>query len=279
MKWNMFLGALVVSVGLCSQSFGFELLDRMLGLNDCGCNSCCEPQCCEKSCEPACPQPDCCAQPACEPACAAPACEPACATACDTGCCDNGCGHKHRRHGHGCCEGNVKCGCNHCGVKTCHSHDLFGGLRGLFHHDRCCNNGCGCQQDCCAQPACEPACAAPACEPACAAPACEPSCGCNQGCGNDCGCRKKRCHRGCLLDIFGHKHRCRKSCCNTGCNGCGAEPSCGCNGGVAPAGAPMPAAGAPTDAAPMPPAPMADPQASVRSHRRVVQASKVVRAN
>jgi hypothetical protein len=39
------------------------------------------------------------------------------------------------------------------------------------------------------------------------------------------------------------------------------------------------AAGAPTDAAPMPPAPMADPQASMRSQRRVVQASKVVRAN
>ena len=49
MKWNMVFGALVVSVGLCSQSYGFELLDRMLGLNDCGCNSCCQ-----KSCEPAC---------------------------------------------------------------------------------------------------------------------------------------------------------------------------------------------------------------------------------
>ena len=125
MRWNMFVGALVVSVGLSSQSFGFELLDRMLGLNDCGCNSCCEPQCCEKSCAPACEQA--CA-PACEPACAAPACEPACATACDTGCCGNGHGHR----GHGCCEGNVKCGCNHWGVKTCHSHDLFCGLRGLI---------------------------------------------------------------------------------------------------------------------------------------------------
>src|SRR5690606_41926598 len=53
MKWNMVFGALVVSVGLCSQSFGFELLDRMLGLNDCGCNSCCtaQPSCgCDKGC-------------------------------------------------------------------------------------------------------------------------------------------------------------------------------------------------------------------------------------
>jgi hypothetical protein len=40
-----------------------------------------------------------------------------------------------------------------------------------------------------------------------------------------------------------------------------------------------PGAGVPTDAAPMPPAPMADPQAQLRSQRRVVQASKIVRAN
>src|SRR4029078_9491966 len=59
MRWNMVFGALVVSVGLCAQSFGFELLDRMLGLNDCGCNSCCqkscEPSCgCDQGCEPKC---------------------------------------------------------------------------------------------------------------------------------------------------------------------------------------------------------------------------------
>ncbi len=40
MKWNMVFGALVVSVGLCGRGFGFELLERMLGLNDCGCTSC-----------------------------------------------------------------------------------------------------------------------------------------------------------------------------------------------------------------------------------------------
>src|SRR5215207_6514379 len=96
MKWNMVFGALVVSVGLCSQSFGFELLDRMLGLNDCGCNSCCtaEASCgCDKGCEPACcaAEPSCCA--AVEPACGcAAACEPACgcAPACDS-CCASKC--------------------------------------------------------------------------------------------------------------------------------------------------------------------------------------------
>src|SRR4029079_17127936 len=105
MRWNMLLGALVVSAGLSTQSFGFELLDRMLGLNDCGCNSCCEPKCCEKSC--AAPS---CAAPACEscaaPACAAPACEATCAAApscgCDSGCGNEcGCGRGHHRGG--CC--------------------------------------------------------------------------------------------------------------------------------------------------------------------------------
>jgi hypothetical protein len=266
MRWNLFLGALVVSAGLSSQSFGFELLDRMLGLNGCGGNSCCQPQCCEKSCcAPAC-EPAC-AAPACAPACAAPACEPTCCEqpACNTGC---GCGQGN------CCQGNVKCGCSHWGVRTCHSHDLFAGLRGLFDCNRgCCNsgcnNGCGCAEATCfAQPVCEQTCSAQ--------PACEQSC-CNNGCGHH------RAHRACLLDIFGrHRRCCQSSCCQSAC-----EASCGCAGGacaggVGAPGAPMPpapGAGAPTDAAPMPPAPMADPQASMRSQRRILQASKIVRAN
>jgi hypothetical protein len=76
MKWNMFLGALVVSLGLCSQSFGFDLLNRMLGRNSGGC---CQSQCCETSCcEPTCCEPAC-----CEPAC----CEPACCE--QQSCCDS----------------------------------------------------------------------------------------------------------------------------------------------------------------------------------------------
>jgi hypothetical protein len=42
--------------------------------------------------------------------------------------------------------------------------------------------------------------------------------------------------------------------------------------------APAPAAGS-GEAAPMPPAPMADPSAAIPGTRRVVQASKFVRAN
>ena len=42
MKWSMFVGALVLSMSLCSsqQSYGFELLDRMLGAG-CGCEAAC----------------------------------------------------------------------------------------------------------------------------------------------------------------------------------------------------------------------------------------------
>src|SRR4030042_1402373 len=101
MKWNMVVGALVVSVGLCSQSFGFELLDRMLGLNDCGCNSCCQKAPswgCDKGCEPAwaaAPSSGVAAEPAC--AAAAPSCaaEPSCgcASACGSCCKKQRCGH------------------------------------------------------------------------------------------------------------------------------------------------------------------------------------------
>src|SRR5258705_12208717 len=72
-----FLGALMVSIALTSPSFGFCLLDRMLG-NGCGC--CCEPSCscCEKSC----------------------GCEQSCG--CNSGCGgENSCRHSCRRGGGG----------------------------------------------------------------------------------------------------------------------------------------------------------------------------------
>ena len=48
MKWNV-LGALMLSLCLAGPSYGYGLLDMMLG-SGCGCD-CCEPQCCcEKSC-------------------------------------------------------------------------------------------------------------------------------------------------------------------------------------------------------------------------------------
>jgi hypothetical protein len=44
MKRMLFLGALVLGVSVCSQSFGFEILDRMLGCKKGG-TSCTEPSC------------------------------------------------------------------------------------------------------------------------------------------------------------------------------------------------------------------------------------------
>ncbi|HWA97001.1 MAG TPA: hypothetical protein VG713_00850 [Pirellulales bacterium] len=73
-----------------------------------------------------------------------------------------------------------------------------------------------------------------------------------------------------MLGNLFKKHSCGNSCggcCDTGCGGC-------CGG--APAG-PAPAAGG--DGAPMPPAPMADPSASYRGRRGMVQASRSVVRN
>ncbi len=85
MKWNM-LGALIVGICLTGQSYGFGLLDTMLGCG-CGCDSC-EPQCC---CEKSCGYSDDC-------------CDPGCGAADD--CCDPGCGCADDCCGDGCCGGD-----------------------------------------------------------------------------------------------------------------------------------------------------------------------------
>ena len=135
MKWKMVLGALVVSAGLCTQSYGFELLDRMLGIHhhSSGCNSCCEPACCE----PACCEPTCCEANAC--------CEPACCE--KSACCGNGCGNDCCEPS--CCEADACCdsccdtGC--CKKRCCLLDRLFACKK------RCCKSSCcdDCCDDCC----------------------------------------------------------------------------------------------------------------------------------
>ncbi len=49
MKLKLVFGALVLVTSLTGRSYGFELLDSLLGMNSCGCG-CCEPKCCEKTC-------------------------------------------------------------------------------------------------------------------------------------------------------------------------------------------------------------------------------------
>ena len=70
MKGKTIFGALLVSVALCSQGFGLELLNNLLGLNSGGCGTCAKVA----ACDPACAK-----VAACDPACAkVAACDPAC---------------------------------------------------------------------------------------------------------------------------------------------------------------------------------------------------------
>ena len=198
MKRMLFLGALVLGVTVCSQSFGFELLDRMLGCK--GCTSCCEPGC-DAGAGDGCCEPGCDAGNGC--------CEPACDAGAGDGCCGSSC----------------------CGTRKCRKHDLFGGLKGLFEkckrkHSSCCEPACDAGNGCC-----EPACDA-------GAGCCEPSCGAASCCGTSCRKKhtpirdllkavhaaKKRCHRNSC---------CGTSCCEPACdagNGC-CEPACDAGNG------------------------------------------------
>ena len=102
MKWKLFLGAIVVSMSLCSQSYGAGLLERMLGLK----GGCCKSDCCETSC--------------CEA-------DPGCCEA-DPGCCEEP----------ACCEQDACCDpCNSCCKRRC-----GGFLRNLFKMRRCCGDSC-----------------------------------------------------------------------------------------------------------------------------------------
>ena len=270
MKRMMFLGALVLGVTVCSQSFGFELLNKMLGHK--GCTSCCEPDCgagngCAGACEPGCGAGNGCAEPACGAGngCAEPACDA----------------------GNGCCE--PACGASSCcGVRKFKKHDLFGGLKGLFEKCKrkhrsctgCCEPACGAGNGC-AEPACGAGngCAEPACgagngcaEPACDAGngCCEPSCGAAAGC-----CSKRKCPtpiRDLLKAIHAAK-KSRKSC--TGC--CGSEPDCSAgNGCCEPGCGAEPACGAGNGCAEAAPTP--DASASVKTQTKVVAVSRTVAA-
>ncbi len=244
MKRMLFLGALVLGVTVCSQSFGFELLDRMLGSKGCCGSSCCEP---------ACDAGDSCCEPACDAG---------------NGCCEPACDA-----GNGCCE--PSCGAQACGKKRCKKHDLFGGLKGLFDHCKkkhsrsCCEPACDAGNGCC-----EPACDAGngCCEPACDAGngCCEPAC----DAGN--GCCKKKCRGTPILDCLRAMHEAKKRCRSTSCcsNSC-CEPDCGAGNGCC-----EPACGAIDAATEVPAAPVpADASASKKGSSRVTQVSRTVRAN
>ncbi|HLA85387.1 MAG TPA: hypothetical protein VJL29_11385 [Thermoguttaceae bacterium] len=202
MKGKVIFGALVLSVVLAGQGFGFELLNDLLGINQGrqGCNACCEPACCEKACAPAC----------CEKACPQ-TCEPACQPACEPACCEP------------CCK--PRC-------------DLFAGLKGLFACKKCCCEPCGnawCEPKCCPEPKC---CEKQCCEQNCCEPACEPAC--NTCCKHRCTPVRDLLDDLCSLRICVYKTQNCNACCEPACceqPGC-CDTSCGCGNGSAPAGAP-----------------------------------------
>jgi len=239
MKWNIFVGTLVLGLGLCTQSFGFDLLDRMLGGSGCGCDggakSCCTagPSCAAPAgcaAKPSCgcdTAPRCCAKKSCDP-----------------------CGAKRCCHRNSCCKSPCDKGCANKG---------------------CANKGCAAPAPTCEAKA--PTCAAAA--PTCEAKA--PSCGCEKAACNKCNKCQPVCRKGLLDRLFSCKSCCSKpSCCDKGCanKGCAAPaptcaapaPTCGCEGGKAP----VKAEG---DATPNPPAPVVDPSAFLPTQRRVVHAS------
>jgi hypothetical protein len=212
----IFLGALVLGVTVCSQSFGFELLDRMLGHK--GCASCCEPGC------------DAGGNGCCEPGCDAGNGNGCCEPACGAG---NGCAEPACDAGAGCCEPACGAASSCCGVRK--KHDLFGGLKGLF--EKCKRKHRGCCGASCTEPGCDAGngCCEPACgagngcaEPACDAGAgcCEPACGAAASC---CGVRKKCTPIRDLLRSIHAAKKSRKSCCGTSC--CGGEPDCSAGNG------------------------------------------------
>ena len=159
MKWNIILGSIVLTLGLCTQSFGFG------HRHNCGCDTACDT--CGS--EPTCGVADACG---CEPACG---CEATCG--CESECCPKMKYYKKvcRTHvkrcrtGCGCCKKTTKmcvtkvtyrrvlCPCHHC------PDDLICAACKPCGYTTCTPIDCGC--------GCEPACG---CEAACG---CEPSCG------------------------------------------------------------------------------------------------------
>ena len=182
MRNKTICGALLVSAALCSQGFGFELLDRMLGVNsggNGGCSACANGGPCNPATKACCPEPT--------------ACGNACPQPVASACGQAGCGT------------NQKC-------RRTPVRDLFAGMADLFAAKGCesepqacgATTGCGPESASCANPAgCGPT-SQPVRQPKChklyRRPALEllegmfgtQNCGCGSGCGTDgqtaCGC-------------------------------------------------------------------------------------------
>ena len=253
MKSKVTFAAIALCFALSSQSFGVDLLTRMLGGSGCGCDtSCC-----------ATPEPSCgcdgigmlrgrffnrgCCDNACDKGCAA---KPACDS------CGNGCGHN------ACCRPkllsfDVKCLSIPVVVpKIC--------LPKIQLPRPCLRSCCdkGCDSGCCAKA--EPACGADkCCKPKCCKPkCCKPKC-----CKPKCCCSLLDRIRARMAAARCCKPACDSSCCDKGCKKkaatCGCEPACGSeySNGENKKDAPKPEAAKETASTAVPPAPVVDPAA------------------
>jgi len=280
MKWKLIVGSLVIGASLSGQSFGFDLLNRMLGGNGSGCaSSCCDTSVSGPSCGsemagcgagPSCgsEMAGCAAAPSCGagPSCGAElaSCDPCSGAA--------GCGPTCGAEMASCdpCAGSAgpSCGCE-APKKKCCSKPILGLLKGIKAEMRAvkcslskpifsrCHKGCDAGCDPCGSG--DPSCGAEAC--GCGA---APSCGAETACAPascDSGCGSKKKHCGLLSKLFAHHGK--KSCDEGACDAC-ATPCSSCS---APAAAPYEAAPAAA------PAPVVDPSAYMNSKRRVIQVS------
>ncbi len=280
MKLNILVGSMVLSASLCGQSFGGDLLHRLLGGRGCGASSsCCDTSVSDPSCGAEMAAP-------CGSGCGAgPSCGAEMAAPCGSGCgaapsCGPSCGAEIASCNS--CSAAPSCGVESscCGPRRPILSHLKARLAGLK-SKLSCHSGCA---DPCGAPACGagPSCGAEmaSCGSGCgAAPSCGPSCGAEiaacDPCGApscDSGCGLKIGKRGLLAKIFKCKSSCDTasscdSCAPSGCSSCGGSAPSGCSscGGTAvsaPMSAPMAA-----------PAPVVDPHAYMNTKRHVIQAS------
>ena len=265
MKINIVFGSLVLGASLCGQSFGGDLLSRLLGGHGCGAKSSC--------CDTSVADPSCGAEMA--SGCGAgPSCGAEMASPCGSGYgAGPSCGAEMAAP---CGLGSVapSCGaeiasCDPCAAPSCAPHrPILAHLKGKLVHLK----GKLASKAACA-PSCDPigpSCGAEIASP-CGSGYAAPSCGaeiaacdpCSSGpsCDSGFGGRK---HCGLLAKIFSGK---KKGCDAGACDSCASPVAAGCSscGGTAisaPVASPMAA-----------PAPVVDPHAYMNTKRHVIQAS------
>ena len=235
MKINIVLGSLVLGASLCGQSFGGDLLSRLLGGHGCGAkSSCCDTSVSDPSCGAEMASP-------CGSGCGAgPTCGAEMAAPCGLGSVAPSCGAEIAS-------------CGSCAAPSCAPHrPILAHLKGKLGHLK---------GKLASKSACAPSCSDPI-GPSCGAEiaACDP-CSAAPSCDSGFGGRK---HCGLLAKIFSGK---KKGCDAGACDSCASSVAAGCSscGGTAisaPVASPMAA-----------PAPVVDPHAYMNTKRHVIQAS------